>query len=203
MNLFETIDSSKNLLPQDGLVNYWGKILKPEQIKNFFERLIEEIHWENDRVFLFGKLIETRRKVAWYGQEDFEYIYSKVPKKALPWIPLLLELKTITETITGETYNSCLLNLYHNGAEGMSWHSDDEKELKKNGAIASLSFGAERKFQFKHKNSGETISILLENGSLLLMNGLTQKFWLHRLPISRRITEPRINLTFRTIEQGR
>ncbi len=200
MKLFETIDSTKNVLPKDGTVFYWETILKPQEIHDYFERLLTEIHWENDRIFMFGKLIETKRKVAWYGDEAFEYIYSKVSKKARQWTPALVELKKIVETITGETYNSCLLNLYHNGNEGMSWHSDDEKELKKNGAIASLSLGATRKFQFKHKTSGELVSILLENGSLLLMTGTTQTFWLHQLPISRRIAQSRINLTFRTIQ---
>ncbi|PTB90925.1 alpha-ketoglutarate-dependent dioxygenase AlkB, partial [Marivirga lumbricoides] len=99
----------------------------------------------------------------------------------------------------GETYNSCLLNLYHNGSEGMAWHSDGEKDLKKNGAIASMSFGAERKFAFKHKESKETVALWLENGSLLVMKGSTQTYWLHRLPPTTKVSEPRINLTFRTI----
>jgi alkylated DNA repair dioxygenase AlkB len=110
-----------------------------------------------------------------------------------------LELKAITEVLTQTTYNSCLLNLYHNGDEGMAWHSDDEKTLQKEGAIASLSFGAERKFSFKHKKTKETVSLLLENGSLLVMKGTTQNNWLHRLPPTKKIHQPRVNLTFRTI----
>jgi len=115
------------------------------------------------------------------------------------WTPELLELKAIAEQRTGETYNSCLLNLYHTGEEGMAWHSDGEKDLKKDGAIASLSFGAERKFAFKHKRTGETVSIVLEHGSLLVMKGTTQTHWLHRLPPTKKIHSPRVNLTFRTI----
>ncbi|HAV54098.1 MAG TPA: alpha-ketoglutarate-dependent dioxygenase AlkB, partial [Aequorivita sp.] len=103
------------------------------------------------------------------------------------------------ETISGETFNSCLLNLYHSGAEGMGWHSDAEKDLKKNGAIASVSLGAERKFALKHKQTKETVSLNLEHGSLLLMKGTTQTHWLHRLPPTKKIHDPRINLTFRTI----
>jgi alkylated DNA repair dioxygenase AlkB len=117
----------------------------------------------------------------------------------LAWTPELLKLKKIVEEQTGETYNSCLLNLYHNGEEGMAYHSDGEKDLKKNGAIASLSFGAERTFAFRHKVTKERISIVLEHGSLLVMKGETQTNWLHRLPPTKRVHAPRVNLTFRTI----
>jgi alkylated DNA repair dioxygenase AlkB len=92
------------------------------------------------------------------------------------------------------------LNLYHDGEEGMAWHSDSEKDLKKNGAIGSLSLGAERKFSFKHKVTKQTVSILLEKGSLLVMKGTTQANWLHRLPPTKKVKIPRINLTFRTME---
>ncbi len=104
------------------------------------------------------------------------------------------------EERTGENFNSCLLNLYHNGGEGMAWHSDAEKDLKKNGAIGSMSFGAERKFVFKHKETKESVSVILEHGSLLVMKDTTQTHWLHQLPAMKRITRPRINLTFRTIQ---
>src|SRR5690606_23265469 len=158
------------------------------------------IEWRNDEAVIFGKKIITKRKVAWYGEKPFAYTYSNSTKHALPWTKELLELKTIIEKETGETFNSCLLNLYHNGEEGMAWHSDAEKDLKKNGAIASMSFGAERKFMFKHKATGETISLILAHGSLLLMAGTTQTNWLHRLPPTKLIRTPRINLTFRTID---
>ncbi|MCA1744794.1 MAG: alpha-ketoglutarate-dependent dioxygenase AlkB, partial [Bacteroidales bacterium] len=111
------------------------------------------------------------------------------------------QLKMVIEKETGETFNSCLLNLYHSGEEGMAWHSDGEKDLKKDGAIASLSFGAERKFAFKHQETKETVSLILEHGSLLIMKGTTQTNWLHRLPPTKRVTTPRVNLTFRTIIQ--
>src|SRR6185437_9422544 len=141
----------------------------------------------------------TKRKVAWYGDKRFQYTYSKITKLALPWTNKLLQIKSFTEERTGETFNSCLLNLYHSGEEGMAWHSDGENDLKKNGAIASLSFGAERKFSFKHKQTKETVSLILEHGSLLMMKDATQQNWLHRLPPTKSIMKPRINLTFRTI----
>ena len=146
-----------------------------------------------------GKLIITKRKVAWYGDSAFEYSYSNRTKIALPWTKELLTLKSKIEIETGESFNSCLLNLYHSGEVGMAWHSDGEKDLKKDGAIGSVSFGAERKFSFKHKTTKEAVSIMLEHGSLLVMKGTTQTHWLHRLPPTKKTVKPRINLTFRTI----
>ncbi len=200
MDLFNpTLDETKNWLPKDGTVNYYGKILNRDRADYYFNKLLETLEWRNDEAIIFGKKIITKRKVAWYGDEPFEYTYSNTSKYALPWTKELLELLQLTQHKTGETFNSCLVNLYHDGSEGMAWHSDGEKDLKKNGAIGSLSFGAERKFAFKHKQSKETISILLEHGSLLMMKDTTQTNWLHRLPPTKRINKPRINLTFRTI----
>ena len=201
MDLFNNeIDSLTNLLPQDGIVNYYKNLLTINEANRYFDCLLNTIEWKNDQAFIYGKLIITKRKVAWYGDTDFEYTYSKTTKRALPWTQELVELKKMIEDKTGEKFNSCLLNLYHNGDEGMAWHSDAEKELKKNGAIGSLSLGAERKFTFKHKEINETISLILENGSLLVMKGTTQSSWLHRLPPTKLISTPRINLTFRSID---
>jgi alkylated DNA repair dioxygenase AlkB len=200
MDLFsQEVNFLKNLLPGDGIVNYYGKLLDNEESNHYLNCLLNTIEWENDKAIIFGRTIITRRKVAWYGDTNFEYSYSNTTKQALIWTKELLELKKLIEEKTGESFNSCLLNLYHNGEEGMAWHSDAEKDLKKNGAIGSLSFGAERKFAFKHKKTKETISIFLEHGSLLIMKDTTQTNWLHRLPPSKRIKNARINLTFRTI----
>jgi len=200
MDLFNDIlDETNNLLPKDGTVNYYGKLLPKKQADHYYNRLLDKIIWKNDVAVIFGKRIETKRKVAWYGEKEFAYTYSNNTKLALPWTQELLELKNSVEYRTCETFNSCLLNLYHSGDEGMAWHSDAEKDLKKNGAIASLSFGAERKFAFKHKNTKETVSLILENGSLLVMKDATQTNWLHRLPPTKKMITPRINLTFRTI----
>lgn len=200
MDLFsDSIDTTQNLLPKDGIVNYYGKIFSLPDANNYLTNLLNNIEWKNDEAVIFGKLIVTKRKVAWYGDIEFEYTYSNRTKKALPWTKELLELKSKIELETGESFNSCLLNLYHTGEEGMAWHSDGEKDLKKDGAIGSLSFGAERKFSFKHKASKETVSVLLEHGSLLVMKGTTQTHWLHRLPPTTKTLKPRVNLTFRTI----
>lgn len=200
MDLFtDTSMPLENLLPYDGIVHYYGLLVDATKAEQLFDALFHEIAWKNDEAVIFGKHIQTKRKVAWYGSDPFEYTYSKITKKALPWTPLLLHLKELVEKQTGETYNSCLLNLYHNGSEGMAWHSDGEKDLKKNGAIASLSFGATRNFAFKHKTTLKKIVLSLQSGSLLVMKGETQTHWLHRLPPTTRVEEARINLTFRTI----
>lgn len=193
------VDTEINLLPKDGTVNYFGKVFSSEEANRYYDILLNAIDWKNDEAIIFGKKIITKRKVAWYGDQEFDYTYSKITKKAHLWTLELLQLKKEIEETSGETFNSCLLNLYHSGEEGMAWHSDAEKDLKKNGAIASVSFGAERKFAFKHKETKETISLNLEHGSLLIMKGTTQKHWLHRLPPTKKVNAPRINLTFRTI----
>lgn len=192
-------DKNQNILPLDGEVYYYGIILDEKDADNWFDILLKDIEWRNDEAFMFGKRITTKRKVAWYADLPYTYTYSNVTKSALPWTDSLLKLKNIAETTTDETYNSCLLNLYHNNNEGMAWHSDGEPDLKKRGAIASITLGAERKFAFKHKSSGITTNLLLEHGSLLLMTGTTQENWLHRLPTSQKTCGSRINLTFRTI----
>ena len=186
-----------NLLPYDGITEYYGKILKQEAAQYFFNSLLNTIEWKNDEVIIFGKQIITKRKTAWYADNGYEYTYSNVKKHPLEWTKDLLELKFYIESITGEIFNSCLLNLYHDGSEGMSWHSDNEKEILKDSAIAALSFGAERKFYLKHRKNKLPVSHLLENGSLLVMKGSTQKNWQHSLPKAKKITTARISLTFR------
>lgn len=188
-----------NLLPYDGEVLYYGKIIAADRLNYYLQRLSEDISWKNDEAVIFGKHIITKRKVAWYGDAEYAYTYSNVTKQALLWTADLLVLKQLVEELSGTRFNSCLLNLYHDGDEGMAWHSDDEKSLGKNTTIASLSFGAERKFAFKHKTAKQSLSLVLENGSLLVMKGATQTHWLHRLPKTAKVTRPRINLTFRTI----
>jgi alkylated DNA repair dioxygenase AlkB len=192
-------DDIGNLLPNDGTVYYYGKILNSKSASRIFDLLMKNILWKNDEVIIFGKRIITKRKAAWYGDSDYLYTYSNSTKQALPWTEELSWLRQIIEELIGTKFNSCLLNLYHNGNEGMGWHSDDEKSLGKNNTIASLSLGAERKFLFKHKQTKQIVSLLLEHGSLLVMKEATQSNWLHSLPKSKDLIDSRINLTFRTI----
>jgi alkylated DNA repair dioxygenase AlkB len=200
MNLFsQKIVNPENILPKEGVVKYYGTLIMTDLADRYFNSLLKGIEWRNDEAVIYGKRIITKRKVAWYADQPFEYTYSKITKLALPWTDELLQLKSLVEDETKENFNSCLLNLYHSGGEAMAWHSDGEKDLKKNGPIASLSLGAERKFSFRHKKTKEKISLLLEHGSLLVMSGTTQTFWHHCLPATKRVNEPRINLTFRNI----
>ncbi len=189
----------ENTLPENGEVFYHGCILSSESAQHYFVKLLSNINWKPDEVIIFGKRLTTKRCVAWYADKPFIYKYSNIPRQALPWTEELLALKTLVEYESNETYNSCLMNLYHDGLEGMGWHSDDEKELKPYGAISSLSLGAERRFLFKNKSSKVIVPIMLASGSLLVMKGITQRHWLHRLPPTTKIKAPRINLTFRTI----
>lgn len=196
MDLFEC-DSGLNLLPYDGVVNYYGPIFGEAEAASTLNVMMRVVPWQHDEVVMFGKRVVTARKVAWYG--DGDYTYSGTVKKAVPWSQGLLMLKEKVEELSGESFNSCLMNLYHHGGEGMGWHSDDEKELEKDAAIASVSFGAERKFCLKHKQTHEQVSLMLENGSLLMMKGTVQTHWLHALPKMAKVKEPRINLTFRKL----
>lgn len=198
----QQVDKSKNWLPYDGKVLYYGKIMSPNQADVYYQQLFQSLEWKNDEAIIFGKKIITKRKVAWYGNKTYPYSYSNTTKLALPWTSELVELKKLVEDTSGESFNSCLVNLYHDGSEGMAYHSDGEKDLKKDGAIASLSLGAERKLSFKHKESKERIDLHLEHGSLLMMMDKTQTHWLHRLPPTKKVNQPRINLTFRTIDAG-
>ena len=188
-----------NLLPKDGTVYYYGKIFTEEQSEIYYVKLLNEINWQHDVVKIFGKEIITKRKVAFLGEEGIFYKYSGKTNIAEKWLKFILEIKSKVEQISGEKFNACLLNYYHNGSEAMSWHSDNEKEILKHSAIASVSFGAERKFGFKHNFSKEEIFLMLENGSLLIMKDETQIYWKHKLYTNAKIIEPRINLTFRTI----
>jgi alkylated DNA repair dioxygenase AlkB len=187
------------LLHKDGTVSYYPNVLTHDDANRYFDLLLQKIVWENDEVIIFGKHIVTKRKVAWYGDSNYLYTYSNTTKQGLPWTKELLELKQIVEKLTETKFKFCLLNLYHSGNEGIGWHSDDEESLEPNSTIASLSLGAQRKFSFKHKQTKQTISLVLEHGSLLIMKDDTQTYWLHTLLKSKAISGPRINLTFRTM----
>ena len=200
--MIDKLNEVVNLLPFDGRADYYGQVMAAEEAGRYMERLMSEIEWRNDEAVIFGRHIVTKRKVAWYGDNTYTYTYSNITRQALPWTADLLALKELAGRLTGARYNSCLLNLYHDGDEGMAWHSDDEKELEPDGAIASLSFGAERRFLFRHRQSKEKLEVLLAAGSLLVMRGTTQTHWLHSLPKMKKVRSPRVNLTFRNMLIG-
>lgn len=191
-----------NLLPFDGKVLYMPYLFDAQTAQHYFNTLRDEINWQQDVVRMFGKELRTKRKTAWHGDEGISYTYSKVKRLALPWTKCLRNIQQKTESTAAQPFNAVLLNLYHNGREGMAWHSDDEKEMNPLAEIASISLGAERIFQFRHKLSGQIISIRLAHGSLLLMDHASQVHWQHRLPLVpvRQANQgPRINLTFRNV----
>ena len=191
------MNPSENHLPYDGTLHYWGSIFSEEESQHHFKRLLAQVEWKNDEAVILGKHFITKRKVAWYADQPYTYTYSKIDRTALLWTPLLQELKAIVEQKTQQSYNSCLLNLYHTGQEGMAWHSDDEKDLKPNGSIASLTFGAKRKFAIKHRKTKFKKIFELASGDLLEMKNETQDHWMHNIPTSKKVFHPRINLTFR------
>ena len=195
----DKVVSSQTIINKDGIAIYTDSLIPAEKSEFFLLQLSKNIQWKNDESVIFGKHYITRRKTAWYGDGPFNYTYSKIKRTALPWTNELLEIKHVVENNESTKFNSCLLNFYHDGDDGMGWHSDNEKELKKNGVIASVSLGVERKFSFKHKRTEEKIHLMLKNGSLLVMKGQIQNNWMHQLPNSKKIREPRINLTFRAI----
>lgn len=194
------VQDLQNLLPYDGEASYYGRIIEAADAENYFNHLFTSLDWQGDVVVIMGRRIVTKRKVAWYGDRSYLYAYSGSEKRALPWTDELSELKALTESVTKERFNSCLLNLYHSGEEGLGWHSDNEPSLVENAAIASISLGVNRKFVFKHRKTKQNVELLLENGSLLLMRGTTQSHWLHSLPKALRVREPRISLTFRSMK---
>lgn len=187
------------LLEKDGRAEYFNHFYDADESNRLFESLLNSLSWTSDQITMFGKSIITSRKVAWVGDPECLYTYSGMQKIPQVWTHELLQIKYKLEQVTGHTYNSCLLNLYHNGDEGMGWHSDNEKELDSATPIASISLGARRKFAFRHKQDKTTVPVFLEHGSLLIMHPPIQEYWHHSLLKTKSIMSPRINLTFRKI----
>ena len=194
----EQADPVVNLLPCDGIVNDYGSVFTDEA-DALLAWLLAEIPWQHDEIRLYGKRIVTARRIAWYGDDAFDYRYSGVNHRARIWTPPLRALRDRVDTLVGVHFNSCLLNRYEDGNQGMAWHSDDEAELGPETVIASVSFGATRKFAFRHRRTRRKVEMLLHHGQLIVMRGQTQAHWQHALMKSTRVTQPRVNLTFRTI----
>jgi len=200
-SLFDLLSTPEPIaiLAKDGQAEYLNNFYAVDECHYLFKSLLSHLPWESDQIIMFGKLVTTSRKVVWVADPECLYTYSGIQKIPQDWINELLQIKHKLEQVTGHTYNSCLLNLYHNGNEGMGWHSDNEKELDSATPIASVSLGARRKFAFRHKQDKTTTSVFLENGSLLMMHPPMQEYWQHSLLKTKIVTSPRINLTFRKI----
>jgi len=178
-------------------VIYHPHFFSEDEASIFMATLLSEVHLQPDTLKIFGKTITTQRLYAWHGDAPFDYAYSGKSRLAEPWTPTLLRIKETIETTLQTEFNCCLLNFYADGSQGMAWHSDDEKVMEENGVIASVSLGANRMFEFKHKLHDTRKKVLLEQGSLLVMQGETQKHYKHQLPKSTKISGARMNLTFR------
>ncbi|WP_347454524.1 alpha-ketoglutarate-dependent dioxygenase AlkB [Acinetobacter thermotolerans] len=199
LDLF-TPEPQSNLLPYDGIIEDHGQILTEEQSQKYLQYFLQHLAWEQDEVFLFGKHYVTERKIAWYGDENYQYRYSGSLKKAHVWKPALFRLKQHIEQRVGHPFNSCLANLYEHGQQGMGWHSDNETSLvstQRETVIASLSFGATRKMRFRHNQTSEVVELILQSGQLIVMRGQTQQYWKHQISKTSKVLTPRINLTFR------
>lgn len=186
----------------DGEVLFMKNFLKQDESLDFFNKFNSTIHWKQEEIKYYGKIYPVPRKTAWYGYEGFDYSYSGINCNPEPWTKELLFLKNEIENFLPEIdFNSVLLNMYRNGNDKVSWHSDDEKELGINPTIASLSIGETRRFDLKHKDNSELqYKFELTPGSLIIMRGALQHYWLHQIPVQKKVTQPRINLTFRTIK---
>lgn len=185
----------------DGQVIIYQHFFEQSESDRFFAELLSNINWQQDKIKLFGREVNLPRLTAWYGDEDKSYKYSGINMNPIPWTPILLSIKEKIEKVIELNFNSVLANLYRNGQDYVSWHSDDEKELGENPIIASVSFGATRRFLLRHKSNKdlETVDISLTHGSLLVMQGSTQHYWKHQVPKTAKVKTERINLTFRVI----
>jgi len=201
--LFDNPQTSlqSDLLPKDGQAQYLPELFDEGQCIDLFHALKVSLQWQPEQVLMFGQKISTRRKVAWVADDGCSYTYSGIQKIPQSWTPELLFIKRRIEVISEWEFNSCLLNFYHDGEDGMGWHSDNEAELDRKAPIASLSLGGSRKFAFRHKKDKTVASLFLENGSLLIMRPPVQEFWTHSLLKTKTAVSPRINLTFRKIIQ--
>ena len=174
--------------------------LASDEADALLARLIDDLPWEVHRIRMFGRIVDSPRLSAWIGDEEATYRYSGTRFAPHPWTPALVALRDRVAAACAAPFNSVLANLYRDGGDRMGWHSDDEPELGPEPLIASLSLGAERTFRFRAKTGGDPVSIVLPHSSLLRMAGATQRLYKHELPMRKRVTGPRLNLTFRQIE---
>lgn len=183
----------------DADVVHFPSVFNTLEADYLLEQLLENVIWQQEKIKIYGQIHKLPRLTAWYGDEGKRYTYSGITVYSLNWINPLSEIKSRIEEVSGDLFNSVLINRYRDGSDSISWHADDEHELGPCPLIGSLSFGEARSFQMKHKFRDEKFQITLEHGSYLLMKGNTQRNWLHRIPKSKRPLGERISLTFRQI----
>ena len=187
-------------LPHSEII-YYPNFLFENEADYLFQQLEKKIQWQQDYITLFGKTHPVPRLTAWYGDKEKVYTYSGITMHPHDWIEPLITIKAKLSSVVKINFNSVLLNYYRNGKDSMGWHSDNEKELGKKPVIASVSLGSQRRFVLKprDKQNNQREEIRLNHGSLLIMAGETQDYWLHQIPKTSKVISPRINLTFRVI----
>ena len=178
------------------------RLVGESESESLFAKLLEETRWVQESITLYGKTCLSPRLTAWHGDPGKSYKYSGIHHSPLPWTAGLTGIRQLVQQAAEVEFNSVLLNLYRSGIDSVSWHADDEPELGRNPVIASVSLGAARTFQLKHKTRrGEKRALVLQNGSCLVMKGSTQHNWLHQVPKEPSAAGQRINLTFRVIKK--
>jgi alkylated DNA repair dioxygenase AlkB len=183
-----------------GSLTLWPAFLSEPEAIALFQNLLNNTAWKQEDILLFGKTHKIPRLQAWYGDKGTDYSYSGISLDPIPFSSELLKIKIKIEKLTGVNFNSCLINYYRNGNDGMGWHSDNERQLGEDPVIASLSLGEERKFRLRSiSNTKRTIDLVLASGSILVMEKGTQMHWQHSVPKTKRAIGPRINLTFRRV----
>jgi len=172
--------------------------LDADEADSIFHDLLVTTPWERPQLAMFGNIVSEPRESAWHS-DDTTYAYSGVERRAHALSPVLRELAARCAATTGTPFNGVLVNLYRDGNDHLGWHADNEMVNGPEPTIASISLGAERRFDFRHNDTGEMVKVLLPHGSLLVMSGLSQSCWQHRIPKETHLTLPRINLTFRRV----
>lgn len=183
----------------DSELHFVEHFIPETEADRLFRQLADELDFREETIRIAGRELKVPRLVCWYGDPGAHYRYSGTDHPPRPWTPALQTLRDRVEAYCGRRFNSVLGNLYRNGNDSMGWHADQERELGPGPYIASLSFGAERRFELRHNKTRELRILALTHGSLLLMGGTLQHHWRHRVPKSPAIRVPRINLTFRAI----
>ena len=184
------------------LAQYENSFLSKQEANAFYFSLLEGNRWTQEKISLFGKQVAVPRLVAWQGELGLNYRYSGTDHCGQGFDDNMERLKQMVEEKTKQRFNFVLLNLYRDGDDYMGFHSDREKSLGANPIIASLSFGATRRFVYKHKHNCTKVELELENGSLLLMHESRNSQWQHSLPKQRAIKVPRLNVSFRLVDDA-
>lgn len=187
------------IVDHDGRAELTHDFIDTASADGFMSELMDQTAWEQAELIVFGRKVTEPRMSVWYAEADMDYVYSGTARTAHRFTPVLTVLRDLVQLRTGASFNSALVNLYRNGDDRLGWHADNEECNGPEPTIASLSFGAERRFDLRHRGTGETRRVVLPHGSLLVMSGLLQQCWVHQVPVMRRVSSARINVTFRLV----